>query len=75
MSELNINVTTVHVDDMAMSSIPQMHHLMSLMIGKNSEFPKLKTDDQKCTMYFPQILRWMFEQRGKFCFSGERASD
>lgn len=35
---------------------------------KNSELAKLKTDDQKCTIYFPQILRWMFEQKGRFCF-------
>lgn len=23
---------------------------------------------KKCTIYFPQILRWMFEQKGRFCF-------
>ncbi len=23
---------------------------------------------KKCTIYFPQILRWMFEQKVRFCF-------
>lgn len=29
---------------------------------------KLKTDGQKFTIYYPQILRWMFEQKDRFSF-------
>lgn len=29
---------------------------------------KLKADGKKITIYFPQILRRMFEQKGRLCF-------
>lgn len=70
MSELNINEITLHMDVINMFPFTtQIHHLMSLMIKKkSSELAKFKTDGQKCTIYYPQVLRWMFEQKGRFSF-------
>lgn len=58
-----------NMDEMATCPFtPQMHHLMSLMSRVQKSIRLGITDAQKCMICSLQILRWMFEQKARFCF-------